>query len=196
MARPAGRTLRSLAAAIGARAAAEDVYRGARRGAPPRSSALRRAALLLLRGYGRYRGGDPAAPSSKPSRGAARLGQMQRGGPFSTSTTAPSAPGPTSSTRTIGRRAAPPRQYVIAGSAVVGARSRARPYRGNGRGDVPVLGQFLTAPISAYLNRQLSINARIDEYFLDNRVGRPDPRTFSDPRFYSEVLLEVIALEE
>jgi hypothetical protein len=35
-----------------------------------------------------------------------------------------------------------------------------------------------------------------DEYFLDNRVGRPDPRTFSDPRYYSDVLLEVQALEE
>jgi len=28
---------------------------------------------------------------------------------------------------------------------------------------------------------------------LGNRVGRPDQRTFSDPRYYSEVLLEVVA---
>ena len=33
-------------------------------------------------------------------------------------------------------------------------------------------------------------------YFLDNRVGRPDPRTFSNPAFYSDVLLEVVALSE
>ncbi len=37
---------------------------------------------------------------------------------------------------------------------------------------------------------------KVDEYFLDNSVGRPDPRTFSGPRFYSEVLLEVVALVE
>ena len=37
--------------------------------------------------------------------------------------------------------------------------------------------------------------ARLEEYFLDNRVGRPDPRMFSDPRYYSDVLLEVVALE-
>ena len=53
----------------------------------------------------------------------------------------------------------------------------------------------VTAPLSAYL-RQRGVAARLDEYFLDNRVGRPDPRTFSDPRYYSEVLLEVLALEE
>ena len=51
------------------------------------------------------------------------------------------------------------------------------------------------APLAAYL-RQRGVRARIEEYFLDNRVGRPDPRTFSDPRYYSDVLLEVVALEE
>ena len=38
--------------------------------------------------------------------------------------------------------------------------------------------------------------AEVDEYFLDNRVGRPDPRTFSDPRYYSDTLLEVVVLEQ
>ena len=88
-------------------------------------------------------------------------------------------------------------QYVIAGSAIVGGSQLAQDRTaatGVGAGLYP--GQLLTAPLSVYLNRQLGIRSRIDEYFLDNRVGRPDPRTFSDPRYYSEVLLEVVALEE
>ena len=55
--------------------------------------------------------------------------------------------------------------------------------------------ELITAPLAAYLS-QAGVASRIDEYFLDNRVGRPDPRTFSDPSYYSDVLLEVIALEE
>jgi len=88
-------------------------------------------------------------------------------------------------------------QYVIAGSAIVGGSQLAQDRTaatGMGAGLYP--GQLLTAPLSVYLNRQLGIRSRIDEYFLDNRVGRPDPRTFSDPRYYSEVLLEIVALEE
>ena len=61
---------------------------------------------------------------------------------------------------------------------------------GRGAGLYP--GQLLTAPLAAYLS-ECGVAARLDEYFLDNRVGRPDPRTFSDPRYYSDVLLEVIA---
>ena len=64
---------------------------------------------------------------------------------------------------------------------------------GVGAGFFP--GQYLTAPLASYLAQQ-GIKARIDEYFLDNRVGRPDPRTFSDPRYYSDTLLEIVALEE
>ena len=64
---------------------------------------------------------------------------------------------------------------------------------GRGAGLYP--GQLLTAPLSAFLRRR-GVAARLEEYFLDNRVGRPDPRTFSDPRYYSDVLLEVVALEE
>lgn len=130
---------------------------------------------------------------------SALLGQMQRGGLFSTSTLQLTLGSGTDLFDEDDWKAGGSTswQYVIAGSAVVGGSQLAQDRTaatGVGAGLYP--GQLLTAPISAYLNRQLSINARIDEYFLDNRVGRPDPRTFSDPRFYSEVLLEVIALEE
>jgi len=87
-------------------------------------------------------------------------------------------------------------QYIISGSAVVGASQLAQDRTaatGLGAGLYP--GQLLTAPLAAYLS-EANIVSRIDEYFLDNRVGRPDPRTFSDPRYYSDVLLEVVALEE
>lgn len=87
-------------------------------------------------------------------------------------------------------------QYVISGSAIVGGSQLAQDRTaatGLGAGYYP--GQLLTAPLAAYLS-QLGIRARIDEYFLDNRVGRPDPRTFSDPRYYSETLLDIVALEE
>jgi hypothetical protein len=87
-------------------------------------------------------------------------------------------------------------QYVVSGSALVGGSQLAQDRTatiGAGAGLYP--GQCLTAPLAAYL-KQVGIDARIDEYFLDNRVGRPDPRTFADPRYYSDVLLEVVALEE
>ena len=87
-------------------------------------------------------------------------------------------------------------QYVVSGSAVVGGSQLAQDRTaatGMGAGFFP--GQYLTAPLAAYLAQQ-GIRARIDEYFLDNRVGRPDPRTFSDPRYYSDTLLEIVALEE
>ena len=87
-------------------------------------------------------------------------------------------------------------QYVVSGSVLVGASQLAQDRTaatGQGAGLYP--GQLLTAPIQAYLS-QAAIATRVDEFFLDNRVGRPDPRTFSDPRYYSDLLLEVLALEE
>ena len=87
-------------------------------------------------------------------------------------------------------------QYVVSGSAVVGASQLAQDRTaatGVGAGLFP--SQYLTAPLASYLAQQ-GIRARIDEYFLDNRIGRPDPRTFSDPRYYSDTLLEIVALEE
>lgn len=74
-------------------------------------------------------------------------------------------------------------QYIVSGSAIVGGSQLAQDRTaatGLGAGFYP--GQLLTAPLAAYLKR-LGIRTRIDEYFLDNRVGRPDPRTFSDPRY-------------
>lgn len=87
-------------------------------------------------------------------------------------------------------------QYIVSGSAVVGGSQLAQDRTaatGVGVGFYP--GQYLTAPLARHLEG-LGIGARIDEYFLDNRVGRPDPRTFSDPRYYSDTLLEVVALPE
>lgn len=87
-------------------------------------------------------------------------------------------------------------QYVVSGSSIVGASQLAQDRTaatGQGAGLFP--GQLLTTALAAYL-RRAGIGARVDEYFLDNRVGRPDPRTFSDPAYYSDVLLEIVALEE
>eukprot|EP00962_Isochrysis_galbana_P015921 scaffold4549_cov136-Isochrysis_galbana.AAC.6 len=84
--------------------------------------------------------------------------------------------------------------FAISGSTVIGASQLAQDRTaatGLGAGLYP--GQVITAPLASYLG-ELGIPARIDEYFLDNRVGRPDPRTFSDPSYYSDVLLEVVAL--
>jgi hypothetical protein len=84
--------------------------------------------------------------------------------------------------------------FAISGSTVIGASQLAQDRTaatGLGAGLYP--GQLITAPLASYL-RELGIPTRIDEYFLDNRVGRPDPRTFSDPSYYSDVLLEVVAL--
>lgn len=84
--------------------------------------------------------------------------------------------------------------FAISGSAVIGASQLAQDRTaatGFGAGLYP--GQLITVPLASFL-RELGIPARIDEYFLDNRVGRPDPRTFSDPSYYSDVLLEVVAL--
>ena len=87
-------------------------------------------------------------------------------------------------------------QYVVSGSALVGGSQLAQDRTAaTGRGAGLYPGQLLTAPLSAFLRRR-GVAARLEEYFLDNRVGRPDPRTFSDPRYYSDVLLEVVALEE
>ena len=84
----------------------------------------------------------------------------------------------------------------MSGSALVGGSQLAQDRTAaTGRGAGLYPGQLLTAPLAAYL-RQLGVRARIEEYFLDNRVGRPDPRTFSDPRYYSDTLLEIVALEE
>lgn len=88
-------------------------------------------------------------------------------------------------------------QYIVSGSTLVGPSQLAQDRTaatGQGAGLYP--GQLLTAPLAAYLSDTCGVSNRIDEYFLDNRVGRPDPRTFSDPRYYSDVLLEVQALEE
>ena len=79
---------------------------------------------------------------------------------------------------------------LVGGSQLAQDRTAAT---GQGAGLFP--GQLVTAPLAAYL-RQSGVASRIDEYFLDNRVGRPDPRTFSDPRYYSDVLLEVLAFDE
>jgi hypothetical protein len=83
-------------------------------------------------------------------------------------------------------------QYVVSGSTLVGVSQLSQDKTaatGLGAGLFP--GQLITAPLQAYL-ANMGVDARIDEYFLDNRVGRPDPRTFADPSYYSEVLLEVI----
>lgn len=86
--------------------------------------------------------------------------------------------------------------YIVSGSALVGGSQLAQDRTAaTGRGAGLYPGQLLTAPLAAYL-RQQGVAARLEEYFLDNRVGRPDPRTFSDPRYYSDTLLEVIALED
>ena len=85
-------------------------------------------------------------------------------------------------------------QYIVSGSTLVGGSQLAQDRTaatGQGAGLYP--GQILTAPIAEYLRRAGIVN-RLDEYFLDNRVGKPDPRTFSDPRYYSDTLLEVVAL--
>lgn len=87
-------------------------------------------------------------------------------------------------------------QYVVSGSALVGASQLAQDRTaatGQGAGLYP--GQLLSAPLAAYLS-SAGVQSRVDEYFLDNRVGRPDPRTFSDPRYYSDVLLELVAIEQ
>lgn len=87
-------------------------------------------------------------------------------------------------------------QFIVSGSTIVGGSQLAQDRTattGQGAGLFP--GQLITAPLAAYLS-SLGIDARIDEYFLDNRVGRPDPRTFSDPRYYCDTLIEVVALEE
>lgn len=55
-------------------------------------------------------------------------------------------------------------------------------------------GQLITAPIAAYLT-SMGVEARIEEYFLDNRVGLPDPRTFADPRYYCDILIEIVTCE-
>ena len=80
--------------------------------------------------------------------------------------------------------------YIVSGSALVGGSQLAQDRTAaTGRGAGLYPGQLLTAPLAAYL-RQQGVAARLEEYFLDNRVGRPDPRTFSDPRYYSDTLLE------
>ena len=82
-------------------------------------------------------------------------------------------------------------QYVLSGSVLVGSSQLAQDrtaQTGTGAGLYP--GQLVSAPLAAWL-RGRGAAASVDEYFLDNRVGRPDPRTFSDLRYYSDVLLEV-----
>ena len=82
-------------------------------------------------------------------------------------------------------------QYVLSGSVLVGSSQLAQERTaatGTGAGLYP--GQLVSAPLAAWL-RGRGLTASVEEYFLDNRVGRPDPRTFSDLRYYSDVLLEV-----
>eukprot|EP00965_Chrysotila_dentata_P001374 44963-Pleurochrysis_carterae.AAC.1 len=77
--------------------------------------------------------------------------------------------------------------YVISGSALVGA-SRLSQMRSAGCSP----SDLLKAPLAACL-RLYGVESLISEYFLDSR-GRPDPRTFSDPQFYSDTLLEIVTL--
>ena len=84
-------------------------------------------------------------------------------------------------------------QYVVGGSQLVGASQLAQDRTaatGQGAGLYP--GLLVTAPLRQYLLEAHGVEALLEEYFLDNRVGRPDPRTFSDPRYYSDVLIEVV----
>ena len=71
-------------------------------------------------------------------------------------------------------------QYIVSGSALVGGSQLAQDRTAaTGRGAGLYPGQLLTAPLAAYL-RQLGVRARIEEYFLDNRVGNPDPNPDPD----------------
>ena len=68
----------------------------------------------------------------------------------------------------------------MSGSALVGGSQLAQDRTAaTGRGAGLYPGQLLTAPLAAYL-RQLGVRARIEEYFLDNRVGNPDPNPDPD----------------
>ena len=83
--------------------------------------------------------------------------------------------------------------YVISGCAVVGSSQLAQDRTaatGGGAGLFP--GQLITTALEAYLSEQAGIStARCEEYFLDNRIGKPDPRTFADNSYYSDILLVV-----
>ena len=83
--------------------------------------------------------------------------------------------------------------YVISGCAVVGGSQLAQDRTaatGGGAGLFP--GQLLTTALEAYLSEQAGVStARCEEYFLDNRIGKPDPRTFADNSYYSDILLVV-----
>ena len=69
----------------------------------------------------------------------------------------------------------------MSGSALVGGSQLAQDRTAaTGRGAGLYPGQLLTAPLAAYL-RQLGVRARIEEYFLDNRVGNPNPDPDPDP---------------
>ena len=53
--------------------------------------------------------------------------------------------------------------------------------------------QLVTAPLAAVLAATRGVEQPLVAlYFIDPR-GRPDPRTFSDPTFYTQLLLEVTA---
>ena len=68
----------------------------------------------------------------------------------------------------------------MSGSALVGGSQLAQDRTAaTGRGAGLYPGQLLTAPLAAYL-RQRGVRARIEEYFLDNRVGNPDPNPDPD----------------
>jgi len=87
--------------------------------------------------------------------------------------------------------------YVISGCAIVGAsqlaQDRTAATGGAGAGLFP--GQLITTALEAYLSEEAGVGAaRCEEYFVDNRVGKPDPRTFSDSSYYSDVLLVVDVL--
>jgi hypothetical protein len=84
-------------------------------------------------------------------------------------------------------------QYDVRGSPLVGASQLAQERTvatGQGGGLYP--GLLVTAPLRQYLLEAHAVDALIEEYFLDNRIGRPDPRTFADPSYYTDLLLEVV----
>jgi len=84
-------------------------------------------------------------------------------------------------------------QYIISGSTIVGGSQLAQERASNAGMSVGLYpGQLVIAPLSAYLSSE-KVDAQIAEYFLDNRAGLPDPRTFADPSYYCDSLIEVVA---
>jgi hypothetical protein len=83
-------------------------------------------------------------------------------------------------------------QCMVSASVVAGGSQLAQDrYAAIGKGVGFYSGQLIIAPLAACVRRAGGAVTAVEEYFMDNRIGLPEPSTWADKRYYSDTLIEL-----